>query len=82
MPQGPQLPDNSRQISASGPYYRGPAAPTTGPAHHYVFELYALDTMINIPATDASSADVRAAVKAAMATHVRGKATLVGLYKR
>jgi hypothetical protein len=47
-----------------------------------VFELYALDTMINIPATDASSADVRAAIRAAMSGHVRGKAAMVGLYKR
>jgi Raf kinase inhibitor-like YbhB/YbcL family protein len=82
VPQGPQLPDGSRQISQTGPYYRGPAAPATGPPHHYVFELYALDTTINVPNTDASPAEVRAAVKAAMATHVRGKATLVGLYKR
>ena len=43
MPQGNQLPDGSRQISASGPYYRGPGAPASGPAHHYVFEIYALD---------------------------------------
>ena len=77
MPQGPQQPDGMRQISQSGPYYRGPAAPATGPAHHYVFELYALDTMITtIPTTDASPADVRAAVKAAMAAHVRGKAAI------
>jgi Raf kinase inhibitor-like YbhB/YbcL family protein len=83
VPQGPQQPDGMRQISQSGPYYRGPAAPATGPAHHYVFELYALDTMITtIPTTDAAPADVRAAVKAAMATHIRGKATMIGLYKR
>jgi phosphatidylethanolamine-binding protein (PEBP) family uncharacterized protein len=83
VPQGPQQPDGTRQISQSGPYYRGPAAPATGPAHHYVFELYALDTMITtIPATDASPAEVRAAVKAAMAGRVRGKATMIGLYKR
>jgi Raf kinase inhibitor-like YbhB/YbcL family protein len=82
VPQGPRLPEGMRQISQSGPYYRGPAAPATGPVHHYVFELYALDTMINIPATDASSADVRAAIRAAMSGHVRGKAAMVGLYKR
>ena len=27
VPQGPQQPDGMRQISQSGPYYRGPAAP-------------------------------------------------------
>jgi Raf kinase inhibitor-like YbhB/YbcL family protein len=80
--QGPQLPDGSRQISQSGPYYRGPAAPPTGPPHHYVFELYALDATINVPNTDASPAEVRANVKAAMAGHIRGKATMIGLYRR
>ena len=48
VPQGPTRPDGSRQIGASGPYYRGPAAPASGPAHHYVFELYALDTTVNV----------------------------------
>jgi Raf kinase inhibitor-like YbhB/YbcL family protein len=79
---GPQLPDGSRQISQSGPYYRGPGAPPTGPPHHYVFELYALDAMINVQYTDASPAEIRAGVKAAMAGHIRGKATLIGLYRR
>jgi len=81
-PQGPQLPDGSRQISVTGPYYRGPAAPSTGPAHHYVFELYALDTMLDVPAVGAAPAATRAAVGAAMAGHVRAKAVAVGLFKR
>jgi Raf kinase inhibitor-like YbhB/YbcL family protein len=71
-----------RQISVSGPYYRGPAAPATGPAHHYVFELYALDTMINIQPVGMTAAATRAAVMDAMKTHIRGKAFLVGLFKR
>jgi Raf kinase inhibitor-like YbhB/YbcL family protein len=82
MPPGPQLPDGMRQISVSGPYYRGPAAPPTGPVHHYVFELYALDTMLEVPAVGASPAATRAAVMSAMAGHVRGKAVIVGLYRR
>jgi len=82
VPQAPQLPDGTRQISGTGPYYRGPAAPATGPAHHVVFELYALDAMIEVPAVGASPAETRAAVIAAMATHVRGKAVAVGLFKR
>ena len=82
VPQGPDLPDGSRQISASGPYYRGPAAPATGPTHHYVFELFALDTMLDVPAVGATPAATRAAVVAAMAGHVRGKGVLLGLYKR
>ncbi|MEX2282690.1 MAG: YbhB/YbcL family Raf kinase inhibitor-like protein [Gemmatimonadota bacterium] len=71
-----------RQISVSGPYYRGPAAPATGPPHHYVFELYALDVMINVQPVGMSAAATRAAVVDAMKTHIRGKAVLVGLFKR
>ena len=81
VPQGGELPDGSRQISATGPNYRGPAAPATGPEHHYVFDLYALDTTINVPAVGASPAQTRAAVITAMAGHVRGKATLVGRFR-
>src|SRR5688500_19688862 len=43
IPQGNQLADGTRQISASGPYYRGPGAPASGPSPQYVFALYALD---------------------------------------
>jgi Raf kinase inhibitor-like YbhB/YbcL family protein len=82
IPQGPQTPNGLRQISATGPNYRGPAAPSTGPAHHYVFELFALDANINIPAVGNPPAATRAAVMAAIATHVRGKGVMVGLYRR
>jgi Raf kinase inhibitor-like YbhB/YbcL family protein len=82
VPQAPQLPDGTRQISVSGPYYRGPGAPASGPPHHYVFELYALDGPINVPAVGQPPAQTRAAVVAAMATRVRGKGVYVGLFKR
>ena len=82
VPHGPQLPDGTRQISVSGPYYRGPAAPATGPAHHYVFELYALDTMLDVAPTGATPAATRAAVMTAMAGRVRGKGVAIALYKR
>ena len=82
VPQGPQLADGARQISVSGPYYRGPAAPATGPSHHYVFELDALDATIDVPPVGAAPAATRAAVMAAMNGHVRGKAVLVGTFKR
>ena len=81
VPQGAELADGSRQIAATGPNYRGPAAPATGPEHHYVFDLYALDTKIDVPAVGESVAKTRAAVMTAMAGHVRGKATLVGRFK-
>jgi Raf kinase inhibitor-like YbhB/YbcL family protein len=83
IPAGTQLPDGTRQISATGPYYRGPGATAAGPAHHYVFELFALDVSLNeIPAVGASPPQTRAAVVAAMAGHIRGKAVYVGLFKR
>lgn len=80
--QGPQLADGSRQISATGPNYRGPAAPATGPPHHYLFELYALDAMVDVAPVGAPPAATRAAVVAAMAGHVRGKAVTVGVFRR
>ena len=82
VPSMTQLPDGTRQISATGPSYRGPGAPSSGPAHHYVFELFALDTMLEVPAVGASPPATRAAVVAAMAGHIRGKAVYVGLFKR
>jgi Raf kinase inhibitor-like YbhB/YbcL family protein len=82
IPQGGERPDGMRQISASGPYYRGPAAPATGPVHPYLFELYALDSKLDIPAVGASPPATRAAIMAAMAGHVRAKAALVGTFRR
>ena len=82
VPSGAQARDGMRQISVSGPYYRGPAAPATGPVHHYLFELYALDTMLTVPANGLAPAATREAVFRAMAGHVRAKGALVGLYRR
>jgi Raf kinase inhibitor-like YbhB/YbcL family protein len=83
IPAVSELPDRTRQISGTGPYYRGPGALASGPTHHYVIELYALDTTIdNVPAVGQSPAQTRAAVVAAMAGHVRGKGVYVGLFKR
>jgi Raf kinase inhibitor-like YbhB/YbcL family protein len=81
VPKGEQLQDGSRQISASGPVYRGPGAPANGPQHHYTFELYALDTKLDItPGADAW--ETRIKVWAAMQGHVLGKAVYVGLFRR
>jgi Raf kinase inhibitor-like YbhB/YbcL family protein len=82
VPQGSQLPDGTCQISASGPYFRGPGAAASGPAHHYVFELFALDGTIEVPPVGASPPQTRAAVMTAIAGHVRGKGVLVGLFRR
>ena len=49
MPEGAELPNGIRQISASGNVYRGPGAPAAGPMHHYTFEVYALDAKLDVP---------------------------------
>lgn len=83
VPQGANQPDGMRQISASGPYYRGPAAAATGPVHPYVFELYALDVpVIDVAAVGAQPPATRAAVMGAMVGHIRAKAALVGIFRR
>jgi Raf kinase inhibitor-like YbhB/YbcL family protein len=81
VPKGAQLPDGSRQISASGPVYRGPGAPATGPPHHYVFEIYALDTKLDVAGTE-DAFETRAQVMKAMQGHVLGKAVYMGLFRR
>ena len=81
VPKGETLADGSHQISASGPVYRGPGAPATGPLHHYVFEIIALDTKLDVMGT-ADAFETRAAVMNALQGHVLGKATYVGLFRR
>ena len=81
VPQGAELKDGSRQVSASGPVYRGPGAPASGPPHHYTFEIFALDTKIDIqPAADAF--ETRANVMKAMQGHIIGRAVYMGLFRR
>jgi Raf kinase inhibitor-like YbhB/YbcL family protein len=84
LPEGVPMgdrPDGSRQQSASGNVYRGPGAPANGPLHHYTFELFALDTKLDVAAaTDAF--ETRKNVLAAMQGHVLGKAVYVGMFKR
>jgi hypothetical protein len=81
MPQG-NVASGPRQISATGPYYRGVAAPPGGAAHHYVFEIYALDANVDVPAVGQSPALTRAAIEAAMAGKIRARGTLMGIFKR
>jgi hypothetical protein len=81
VPKGSQLPDGSYQISATGNMYRGPGAPANGPPHHYMFEVYALDTKLDVqPAADAF--ETRTAVLKAMQGHILGKAVYGGLFRR
>ena len=77
-----ELPDGSRQVSLRGNGYMGPGAPA-GPYHHYTFELYALDTKLEVPqGPPQQAADTRTAVVNAMDGHVLGKAILVARFHR
>lgn len=81
VPMGAQLQNGAYQVSASGAVYRGPGAAATGPRHHYTFELFALDTKIDIqPGADAF--ETRAAVLKAISGHILGKAAYMGLFHR
>ena len=81
--QGDELSDGSRQVSLRTHGYLGPGAPATGPYHHYIFELYALNTMLDIPAgTPEESAATLAQVMKAINGHIWGKAVLVGRFHK
>lgn len=89
VPRGSPMPDGAQQISVTGDVYRGPGAGASGPLHHYVFELYALDTTIDVSpvvdATDATRNDpfaTRVLVMEAIQGHILGKSTFVGLFRR
>jgi Raf kinase inhibitor-like YbhB/YbcL family protein len=81
IPMGAQLQNGAYQISASGLIYRGPGAPAAGPRHHYTFELFALDTKVDVqPGSDAFEA--RTNVLKAIQGHILGKAVYMGLFHR
>lgn len=81
QPQGDMLPNGAYQISATGRVYRGPGAGAAGPKHHYLFEVYALDTSLSVMATD-DPIVTRDAVLAAMEGHVLGKSVYMGMFRR
>jgi Raf kinase inhibitor-like YbhB/YbcL family protein len=81
VPKGPKLANGAYQFSATGQMYRGPGAGANGPKHHYMFELYALDNVIDVqPAADAF--ETRANVMKAIQGHILAKAVYGGLFKR
>jgi Raf kinase inhibitor-like YbhB/YbcL family protein len=78
---GGDLPDGTRNGPGIGagrgtPSYFGPGA-GPGPFHHYVFEFYALDTKLDLPANT-----TRDEILKAMEGHVVGKAAYVGRFHR
>lgn len=79
VPGTAQLPDGSVQLKNGGNTvgYRGPGAPAAGPHHHYTFELFALDSKVELGA-DATRADVLKAIDG----HILGKGVYVGRFHR
>lgn len=76
-------PDSSPDGIAQGKNVRGvngyqpPCPPPGAVPHHYTFELYALDTKVDLPA-----GSTRADLLKAMDGHVIGKAAYIGLFGR
>jgi hypothetical protein len=73
------LPDGTIQAKnlRGGVGFMGPGAPAGGPYHHYTFELFALDTKLDLGA-DATRADVLKAMEG----HILGKGVTVGRFHR
>jgi len=79
VPAHSTLPDGAVQGKNGGNTvgYRGPGAPAIAPRHHYTFELFALDTKLDLgPET------TRADLMQALNGHILGKAVYVGLFHR
>lgn len=57
--------------------YDGPCPPRGNPPHRYMFKVFALDTVLDLPAGSA-----KADLEKAMAGHVLDQANLMGLYGR
>ena len=83
VPAGDTLPDGTHQMKRprttppGSPFsYYGPCAPP-GPNHHYVWELYALDTKLDL-SEDATRGDVLKAVDG----HILGASSWIGYFHR
>ncbi len=79
VPPTPQLPDGTVQIKnlRGNVGFMGSGAGAAGPYHHYTWELFALDTKLDL-GPDAT----RAEVLQAMDGHIIGKGVLVGRFHR
>lgn len=81
MPAG-ELPNGTRQVGHEVNAYTGPGA-GPGPYHHYMYELYALDTVLTVPQPKpALPVATRVAVFNEMDGHVLGKAVIMGRFHR
>lgn len=78
IPSDAVLPDGSSQgVTSFGRHGYGGPMPPKGNAHHYYFRVYALDTMLSLPASAS-----RAQLDEAMREHVLSRGQLMGTYQR
>lgn len=78
LPHGAELQSGGRQgRNDFGKLGWGGPCPPPGPAHHYHWTLYALDSGLDLP-SGATKADVHAAMR----EHILAQADLLGRYRR
>lgn len=79
LPAEEQLPDGARQTlnNFNKPGYGGPCPPRGNAAHQYVFQLYALDTKLDLPSS-ASQQQLRDAMKG----HILSEGRITSSYLR
>lgn len=73
IPEGATVGANSKGIAG----YMRPTPLANSGVHHYIFELYALDTLLDIPVNAG-----RALVENAINAHTIERTELIGLYSR
>jgi hypothetical protein len=71
-----KLPEGATGKGGRGPGYMGPGAPAGVRYHHYVFDFYALNSKLDLPASAG-----RPELTEAMKGKIVGKASYVGRYK-
>ena len=62
LPEAGPIPAGAGQLSMRGPQYMGPAPPAGHPFHHYIFQVYALSSALELP-EKATRADVEKAME-------------------
>jgi phosphatidylethanolamine-binding protein (PEBP) family uncharacterized protein len=70
------VPSGANQTSLRGPQYMGPAPPAGHPYHHYIFQIYALNSTLDVPA-----GAMRADVEKAMEGKILARGAYVGRAK-
>jgi Raf kinase inhibitor-like YbhB/YbcL family protein len=76
LAEGGPVPAGAGQVSMRGPQYMGPAPPAGHPYHHYIFQVYALSSTI-----DVAAGGTRADVEKAMEGKIVARGAYVGRAK-